>query len=86
MLNHLSIAAKWPRRALDWFCAGRADYERFAARRKQPAYRTRLRCCKSVWIGAGILTIISPSPNLAVTLFLIATFLSFAMLDEAAGS
>lgn len=83
MLHDLSNHTKWPRKALDRLCAGRMDYHRFNARKNSAAYRNRLRCCKSVWIAAGILTIINPSANLAVALFLISTFLSFAILDEA---
>ncbi len=86
MLSDLSNAVRWPRKAMDRFCAGRADYERFMGRKESPRYRNRLRCCKSVWIGAGIPIIINPSINLAVTLLLISIFLSFAMLDESPGS
>lgn len=83
MLIDPSNGAEWLRRSLGWLGAGRRDYHRFMARKNSPAYRNRRRYCKSVWIGAGILTIVNPSVNLAVTLFLISTFLSFAMLDDA---
>jgi len=86
MSSYLPVATKWPRKALSWLCAGRADCRRFIKRKSSLAYRNRLRCCKSVWIGAGILMIINPSINLSVTLILISTFLSFAILDEATDS
>lgn len=82
MSSYLPVAAKWPRKALNWLCAGLADYRHFIKRKNSLTYRNRLRCCKSVWIGVGILMIINPSINLSLTLILISTFLSFAILDE----
>lgn len=86
MPGYLSGVTSWPRKARDWLCADRKDYRQFKKRKNSPAYRSRLRWCKTLWIGTGLLMIINPSINLFIVLVLIATFLSFAVLDEASGS
>lgn len=74
--------ANWPRRLLDWLCAGRADYRNFRERREQPGYLARKRRCKNVWIGAGLLMLLHPVPEMVIALGLLAAFISFSLLDE----
>lgn len=74
-----------PRALLDWLCAGRADYAAFQRRKRTPEYRARKRLCKNIWIGAGLLMVLQPTLPIIGTLGLLATFLSFAILDESDG-
>lgn len=71
-----------PRRLLDWLCAGRADYRAHQIRREQVGYLARKRLCKNVWIGAGLLMLLNPLPGIVIGLALLATFISFSILDE----
>lgn len=74
-----------PRAFLDWLCAGRADYAEFQARRRTPLYRARKRICKNIWIGAGLIMVLHPTPAVIGTLSLLATLISFTILDESGG-
>ena len=71
-----------PRAFLDWLCAGRADYAAFQARKRTPFYRARKRTCKNLWIGAGLVMLIHPTLPFVAVIALLATFLSFTILDE----
>lgn len=71
-----------PRAFLDWLCAGRADYAAFQARKRTPVYRARKRLCKNIWIGAGLIMVLHPTPPVIGTLCLLATLISFTILDE----
>jgi hypothetical protein len=46
-----------------------------------PAYRARRRLCKSVWIVLGLLVLPTPALPVLIIAGLMATFLSFAILD-----
>lgn len=72
-----------PRAILDWLCAGRADYAAFQERKRTPLYRARKRLCKNIWIGAGLLMLLHPTLPVIGALGLLATLLSFTILDEA---
>lgn len=72
----------WPRAALDWLCAGRADYRALQRRRTLPGHRRRIGRCKTLWIGAGLLMLLQPTIPVILLLGLPATFLCFALLDE----
>lgn len=71
-----------PRALLDWLCAGRADYAAFQRRKNTPQYKARKRMCKNVWIGAGLLMLLNPVLPIIGALSLLATLLSFTILDE----
>lgn len=71
-----------PREFLDWLCAGRADYAMFQARKRSPEYLARKRVCKNIWIGAGLIMAVHPTPAVIGTLSLLATLISFTILDE----
>jgi hypothetical protein len=72
----------WPRKALDWLCAGRADYEAFKFRRHTRRHRILRGRCKNVWIMAGVAILLNPAPGFILSISLFATVLSFAVLDE----
>ena len=74
-----------PRALLDWLCAGRADYAAFQRRKRTPLYRARKRLCKNIWIGAGLLMLLHPTLPIIGAMGMLATFLSFAILDESDG-
>lgn len=77
----LSDLAKTPRRLLDWFCAGHPDYDAHRARQRKPGYRNRKTLCTGTWIAAGVVMLAKPAAPVIVTCVLLATFLSFAILD-----
>ncbi len=81
-IERLHTVIRWPRKALDWLCGGRADYRAFQERRKSRSYRLRLGWCKSLWIGAGVVMIFNPAVSFVVPVVLAMAFLSFAVLDE----
>ncbi|MBK1645534.1 hypothetical protein CKO25_12955 [Thiocapsa imhoffii] len=81
MSTRLRILLTWPRRALDWLCQGRPDYEAFKHRRSSPSHRARRTRALYVWAGASLLMLICPSPGCLLTAGLIATFVSFTLLD-----
>lgn len=72
----------WPRRAIRWLCSGRADYRAFQRRKSSSAHRARRTLCLYVWAGAAALMLLCPSPGCVITFMLIATLISFALLDE----
>ncbi|WP_296809665.1 hypothetical protein [Thiocapsa sp.] len=73
---------EWPHRAIHWLCSGRADYTAFQRRKATPAHRARRSLCLAVWSGAAILMLLCPSAGCVATFILIATFVSFSLLDE----
>lgn len=68
----------------DWWRAGRTDCKASHARRLTGTYRARRRLTRRIWMGAGLLTLVHPELPVAVILALLSTFISFAVLDEAA--
>ena len=73
---------QWPRRLVVWLCGGREGYREFLERKQRKAYRARRGLCLWLWLGAAALMLICPGGSCLVPLFLAATFLSFAILDE----
>jgi hypothetical protein len=82
MPSPISQIAEWPRRVIHWLCSGRADYTAFQRRKATPAHRARRTLCLFVWSGAAILMLLCPSPGCVATFILVATFVSFLLLDE----
>ncbi|EGV18098.1 hypothetical protein [Thiocapsa marina] len=78
----ISQIAGWPQRVIDWLCSGRADYAAFQRRKATSAHRAGRTLCLLVWSGAAILMLLCPSPGCVATFVLIATFVSFTLLDE----
>lgn len=72
----------WPRKAVDWLCAGRADYEAFRYRKRTRRHRILRGRCKNVWIIAGVAMLLNPAPSFILSMSLVAAVLSFAVLDE----
>jgi hypothetical protein len=70
----------WPRRFLDWLCAGRADYREFQQRRATRAYKANYGICLIIWLIAALLSLLCGGGCL-LTLALVATFLCFSVLD-----
>jgi hypothetical protein len=77
----ISRITAWPRRALEWLCSGRPDYEAFKRRKSTPGHRAKRGLCLYVWGGAALLMLLCPSAGCIVTFILIATFVSFSLLD-----
>ncbi|MGB5835368.1 MAG: hypothetical protein WBG92_25735 [Thiohalocapsa sp.] len=74
--------AAWPRRLLDWLCAGRADYRAFQERKRTRVYRANQTFCLLIWAAAAVLlALVCGSAGCLLTIGLIATLLCFAMLD-----
>lgn len=69
---------------MHWLCGDRADYAGFQRRKLTPAHRARRMLCLFVWSGAAILMPLCPRPGCVLILILIATFVSFSLLDEQA--
>jgi hypothetical protein len=82
MPGFISQIAGWPHRAIDWLCSGRADYAAFRSRKATPAHRARRTLCLLVWSLAAILMLLCPSPGCILAFILIATFVSFSLLDD----
>jgi hypothetical protein len=82
MFERRSTPPRWPRRFFDWLCAGREDYREFQERKASRCYRARRSLCVWIWLGSGCLMLICPGGACLIPLFLAATFLSFAVLDE----
>jgi hypothetical protein len=78
----ISRIVGWPHRAVHWLCSGRADYVSFQRRKATSAHRARRTLCLFVWSGAAVLMLLCPSPGCVATFILIATFVSFSLLDE----
>jgi len=66
-----------------WLRQGRIDLDAMQQRRQTAAYRQRLQRAKVLWIGAGLCMALNPELPFILLVGLIATLLSFAMLDEA---
>jgi hypothetical protein len=71
----------WPRRFLDWLCAGREDYRSFQQRKATRVYRANRNLCLLVWAGAALLLLVCGSGGCLLTIGLVATFICFALLD-----
>jgi hypothetical protein len=78
----ISRIAGWPHCVIHWLCSGRADYVAFQRRKATPAHRARRTLCLFVWSGAAVLMLLCPSAGCIATFILIATFVSFSLLDE----
>jgi hypothetical protein len=72
----------WSRKAVDWLCAGREDYELFRLRRDTQRHRVLRQRCKNIWIVAGVAMMLNPVPGVMLVMTLVASLLSFAILDE----
>ena len=70
------------RRFLDLLCAGRSDYRTFQHRKAGGSYRRQRDLCRWLWILAGLLMVWQPYLQFMLVVTMIATFLSFALLDE----
>jgi len=73
---------EWPRRVVDWLCSGRDDYQAFQRRKASRPYRAKRKVCVWIWLGAAGLMLICPATACVITLLLVATLLSFVVLDE----
>jgi hypothetical protein len=82
MTRIISRIAGWPHRAIDWLCSGRADYVAFRSRKTTPAHRARRTLCLLVWGLAAILMLFCSSAGCVLVLMLIATFMSFSLLED----
>lgn len=51
-------------------------------RRASPRYRAKRGLVRDVWIGVGIVMLLLPDPAAIGALALLATFVSFMILDE----
>lgn len=71
----------WPRRALDWLCAGREDYRAFQQRRRTRPYRANRSLCLAGWSVAAALLLLCNSTGCIVVIALTATLSCFAVLD-----
>jgi hypothetical protein len=65
-----------------WLRRGRSDLEHAHRRRLTPVYRVKKRKLKTLWLIAGVLMLFYPDSTFIVIVVLIATLLSFAVLDE----
>ena len=66
----------------DWVNDCSPDHEHPHRRRFTPAYRRKQGIVKNVWIGSGIVMIVTGSTALILGLGLGTVFLSFMILDE----
>lgn len=82
MLEPRIPISQWPRRVIDWLCDGREEYREFHERKAGRSYRARHNLCLGAWLVAGVLMLACPGGGCLIPLFLAATFLSFAILDE----
>jgi len=82
MPSQIPQIEKWPRAALNWLCAGLGGYWRHCERQRTPRYRAMRGVCKTVWIYAGLVTLLNPVAEFVFFVALVATFLCFALLDE----
>jgi hypothetical protein len=71
-----------PRRIIHWLCSGREDYREFERRKRERRYRSGRALCVWVWLGAALIMLLCPGINCVITILLVATFLSFAILDN----
>ncbi len=51
-------------------------------RRGSPRYRAKRSLVRDVWIGVGLIMLVLPDPAAVAMLALLATFVSFMILDE----
>lgn len=51
-------------------------------RRYTASYRRKRGICKNIWIGSGLLMLLTATPEVIIALGLGTTFLSFMILDE----
>ena len=72
---------EWPRRVVDWLCSGREDYQVFQRRKATRAYQAKRKLCLWIWLVAASLMLACPAGGCVLTLLLVATLLSFAVLD-----
>jgi hypothetical protein len=70
-----------PRRALDWLCAGRSDYQAFQQRKRTRVYQRNRTGCLVAWSGAAGLLLICGATSCLITFGLIATLICFTLLD-----
>lgn len=86
MPSSVTDRPEWgPRAALDWLCAGRADYRAFQRRRSSPSYRRRLGWCKNLWICAAVAMLLNSSLAFVLSMGLVTALVSFVLLDETPG-
>jgi len=67
-----------------WLFQTQPDAEHFHRRRFTPKYRSKQRIVWYLWGAVALLVIFIPAVPIAVFSFLLASFLSFAILDESA--
>lgn len=72
---------EWPRWVVAWLCSGRQDYQAFQRRKASRHYRAKRRRCLWLWLGAATLLLACPGGACVVTVLLVATLLSFAVLE-----
>jgi hypothetical protein len=73
--------ASWPRRVLDWLCAGRTDYRDFQARKRTRAYRANRSICLAVWTVAALLIWVCGGAACLLSIGLVATLVCLGILD-----
>lgn len=71
----------WPRRFLDWLCAGREDYREFRERKATRAYKANQGTCLIVWLIAALLLLACGAAGCLLTFGLVATLICFSLLD-----
>ena len=65
-----------------WFFQTQPDAKHFHRRRFTREYRSKQRIVWHLWGGVALLVIVFPIVPIVVSLSLLASFLSFAILDE----
>lgn len=73
--------ASWPRRMLDWLCAGRPDYRDFQVRKRTRVYRANRSICLGVWAVAALLILVCGGAVCLLSIGLVATLVCLGILD-----
>ncbi|MFP4061189.1 MAG: hypothetical protein ACLFS2_00155 [Halochromatium sp.] len=71
----------WPRRAIDWLCAGRSDYRSFQERKRTRVYRRNRASCLYAWAVAAALLLVCGGVSCLVAIGLVTTLICFLLLD-----
>jgi len=66
----------------DWMQNRQPEKEHFYRRKFTASYRAKKQRVAYLWIGSGLLMLLIPLPSFIITTSLLATFISFSLLDE----